>query len=622
MKNRFLIMIGLILIVLTIGAVSAADDAGNLTATDDAAEPVSQAENEDVLSASHLNITINEYNESDESTAIDLSDGEACIGTIDAIPNARGAMEIYLNGHEFDDGYVNLMNLDYTIDENNSNIIHYYYKVKNLNKNINPGTYSLKLKYHGTNYADVDCTGTVKFKNTFVPDSIDPNLKVTVQDVVKGEDVLIEVTANETFSGPVYVKIKYSTGQQVWESVLIYVKNGYGNATFERCDKVDTYTANATSDKQWVFKKANDVTTFKVTKKNPNLNVTASDAHTDENVVVYVKIDKEITDGVTINVNGENKTIEIKNGEGNYIFTNLAAGNYTYEVSYTGDDKYSADTKSVSFEVKKYDPALTISVGDIDEGSDAVVLITTNNTFSGSVSVRIGDKNYLVPITNGFGNTTVSKLTKGKYTAKAIFNETDLFKAAEKETTFNVKGNETPVVEAKIVAKDLTAYYNSVSYSVTVYGTDGKVAKNEVVTFKINGKKVGSAKTNANGVATIKLSQLPKTYKITSEALGKSVTKKLTVKQVLTLKKVKVKKSAKKLVLTATLKEGKKALKSKKITFKFKGKKIKTVKTNKKGIAKVTVKKSILKKLKKGKKVTYQATYIKDTVKRTVKVLK
>jgi hypothetical protein len=88
------------------------------------------------------------------------------------------------------------------------------------------------------------------------------------------------------------------------------------------------------------------------------------------------------------------------------------------------------------------------------------------------------------------------------------------------------------------------------------------------------------------------------------------------------LKAVKVKKSAKKLVLTATLKKGKKAIKGKWITFKFKGKTYKKVKTNKKGIAKLTIKKSVLKKLKVGKKVTYHATYLKDTVKRTAKVKK
>ena len=115
------------------------------------------------------------------------------------------------------------------------------------------------------------------------------------------------------------------------------------------------------------------------------------------------------------------------------------------------------------------------------------------------------------------------------------------------------------------------------------------------------------------------ITKTPGTYKITAKYRGASVTKKLTVKRVLALKTVKVKKSAKKLVLKATLKKGKKALKNKKVTFKFNGKTYKA-KANRKGIAKVTVKKSVLKKLKVGKKVAYQVTYVKDTVKKTVKV--
>jgi len=89
----------------------------------------------------------------------------------------------------------------------------------------------------------------------------------------------------------------------------------------------------------------------------------------------------------------------------------------------------------------------------------------------------------------------------------------------------------------------------------------------------------------------------------------------------LTLKKVTVKKSAKKLVLAATLKINKKAVKGKKIVFKFNGKKY-AAKTNKKGVAKVTIKKNVLKKLKVGKKVKIQASYGKTTKKLTVKVKK
>ena len=77
--------------------------------------------------------------------------------------------------------------------------------------------------------------------------------------------------------------------------------------------------------------------------------------------------------------------------------------------------------------------------------------------------------------------------------------------------------------------------------------------------------------------------------------------------------------SDEKVKLKATLKINGKKVKGKKITFKFKGKTYK-VKTNKKGIAQKTLKKNIIKKLKKGKKYTVKVTYLKDTIKTTVKV--
>lgn len=89
----------------------------------------------------------------------------------------------------------------------------------------------------------------------------------------------------------------------------------------------------------------------------------------------------------------------------------------------------------------------------------------------------------------------------------------------------------------------------------------------------------------------------------------------------LTLKSVKVKKSAKKIVLKATLKINGVLAKSTYVIFKFNGKTYK-VKTNSKGVAKLTIKKSILKKLKAGKKVSYQVSYSNKIVKITTTVNK
>ena len=148
------------------------------------------------------------------------------------------------------------------------------------------------------------------------------------------------------------------------------------------------------------------------------------------------------------------------------------------------------------------------------------------------------------------------------------------------------------------------------------------VAKSVSVTIKLNNKKLKPIKTNSKGIASFKVTQKPGTYKLKITTLGTTVTKTLTVKHIITLKTAKIKKSAKKLVLQASLsKVNKKYLKGKKITFQFNGKKY-TAKTNKKGVAKVTIKKSVLKKLKVGKKITYQATYLKDTVKKTAKIKK
>ena len=169
--------------------------------------------------------------------------------------------------------------------------------------------------------------------------------------------------------------------------------------------------------------------------------------------------------------------------------------------------------------------------------------------------------------------------------------------------------------------KNIVVDYDGGSYfSVKVVTADGRaVGAGAVVKFTINGKTYSVA-TDNDGVARIKISELPKKYTITTTYNGASLKNTVTVKQVLTASKVTIKKkTAKKLVLKVKLKINGKLIKGKKITFKFKGK-IYKVKTNKKGIAQKTLKKNIIKKLKKGKKYTVKVTYLKDTIKTTVKV--
>ena len=164
-------------------------------------------------------------------------------------------------------------------------------------------------------------------------------------------------------------------------------------------------------------------------------------------------------------------------------------------------------------------------------------------------------------------------------------------------------------------------YFDGSKFEARIVGDDGNfVGKNKVVTIKLN-KKTYKVKTNSKGYVTLKIPKTlkPKSYKLTATYKGQTIKKTIKVKQNLKTSKYTVKKSAKKLIVKATLKNGKKTLKGKKITLKINGKKIKA-KTNKKGVAKLTIKKNVIKKLKVGKKYKMQVTYLKNTIKTTLKV--
>ncbi len=110
---------------------------------------------------------------------------------------------------------------------------------------------------------------------------------------------------------------------------------------------------------------------------------------------------------------------------------------------------------------------------------------------------------------NGKGTASVAGLKVGTYTAKATFKQTDVYKASTKTTKFTVK-KVTPKITAK--SKTFKYYQKTKSYSVTLKDNKGKVMKGKKVTIKVNGKTY-SAKTNAKGVATFKITKLNKVGK-------------------------------------------------------------------------------------------------------------
>ena len=173
--------------------------------------------------------------------------------------------------------------------------------------------------------------------------------------------------------------------------------------------------------------------------------------------------------------------------------------------------------------------------------------------------------------------------------------------------------------DSKIITKDISVDYIGGSYfTAQVLSADGHAVVGETVKFTIAGKTY-TIKKDANGIAKLKINLIPNKYSIVTEFNAKKVKNTVTVKQVLKVYSLTVKKTAKSFTLKASLKINGKMVKGKVITFKFMGKTYK-VKTDSKGIAKKTLGKTIIKKLKIGKTYTVKALYCKTSVKTTLKV--
>ena len=309
----------------------------------------------------------------------------------------------------------------------------------------------------------------------------------------------------------------------------------------------------------------------------------------------------------------EKRIVEpLVNGFASISLNDWGIGTHAVSACYDGDD-YDVDEFDFDITIRpKTTYPKVMNVCD-----NKYIILESNKDAIGSFTVSVdGEFYYGVDVVNGFAKIPLSNLDDGEWDISIEYTGSLEF---DMEWSFSI---EIKPVPPKLVAKNIKMYYmDGNKFTVQVYGTNGRPAVDEYVEIKI-GSEYYDGWTDKNGVAKVKITSPPGKYKVRvnydDEAI---ITKSLVVKKTLKLNTVKVKKSAKKLVMTATLKQGKKPIKGKKITFKFNGKKI-TAKTNKKGIAKVTIKKSLLKKLKVGKKVKYQATYIKETVKKSVKVKK
>ena len=329
----------------------------------------------------------------------------------------------------------------------------------------------------------------------------------------------------------------------------------------------------------------------------------------DENIILDVDISAK--GSLTVEVNSRQYDCEIVNGNVSFKIDEYHAGTNKIAVYYADvlNDIYGyAGTTFYVYKINECPIKLvcnnavpnkffSINVVLPDDARGIITLALNNDTHFVTINQEANGTNNIIKL---------FALSEGNYTVSATF-VSDKYITNSTKTDISVVN--VPVY--KLTVGNIVMDYNDGSkYKVLVTKDGCSVGAGEIVKITFNGKSV-YVKTDNKGYATLTLNAAPKTYTISAEYNGLVKSSKVTIKNVLKASNIS-KKKAKTIKFTATLKNSKgKAITSKKVTFKFKGKTY-TAKTNKKGIATIS-----LKNLKVGKySITskYGACTVKNTI--------
>ncbi len=134
---------------------------------------------------------------------------------------------------------------------------------------------------------------------------------------------------------------------------------------------------------------------------------------------------------------------------------------------------------------------------------------------------------------NGIAKITVNQAKAGAYYYSLCFLGDDDYKSAFKSVKVTVNKQATKAV---FKAKTFKVKAKTKKVSFTLKDAKGKAIKGKKITFKV-GKKTYTAKTNAKGVATVKVKLTKKgKYTVTAKFAGDSTYKAITKKAKITVK--------------------------------------------------------------------------------------
>ena len=146
-----------------------------------------------------------------------------------------------------------------------------------------------------------------------------------------------------------------------------------------------------------------------------------------------------------------------------------------------------------------------INSSDVTYGDSVKITVNVSSKGvpinNGNVSVVINSKIYYADVINGTATIEIPNLDAGSYACDVVFGGYENYASTTENVNFKVNKQNITVTAG---SKYYIINYGG-KYSVTIKDINGNLLSSIKVTFTLNGKAVGTATTNSDGVATITL---------------------------------------------------------------------------------------------------------------------
>ena len=279
---------------------------------------------------------------------------------------------------------------------------------------------------------------------TFAASKMNSTIEATDAKISVGEDAVISVTLPDDATGTVTVNVN---GQDYSTTTI---ENGVAKVTIPNLD-ADEYVAAVSYSGDDKYNGNSTAVSIVVEKLNATLNILPKDITVGQKESITVSVPADATGKITVTVDGKNYILTPVNGKATVNIRDLAAGEYDVSAVFAGDDNYASVSNVSSFKVSKLDNPISIDVGDIKAGEDAVITVSVDSGATGNITISVDGKEYTNVTEYGVATFTVSGLGNGSYVVDAKYLEDDKYLGNSTQKSFACeKQNIVPNVTAKL----------------------------------------------------------------------------------------------------------------------------------------------------------------------------